>query len=68
MKWKIDPPPAIQETRVRVVFAWLPVKTDDNYLIWLESYVIHETYKELRHGPTWIVNSRIAIHPTCPDY
>lgn len=54
MKWKVTAPPAIGHVRERRAFAWLPLKTGDAYTVWLESYGIHEEYRQTKQGvPAW---------------
>lgn len=44
MKWKTTPRPSYNEMRIVKKFAWLPVKLNDEYTIWLEKYYSVERY------------------------
>jgi len=54
MKMRIHyPPPHLgQNTRLKIKFAWFPVKiTEDAVWVWLERYTAHQVYK--RHELTY---------------
>lgn len=62
MKWNC-PRPQIGEVRRRERFAWLPVRTDDGYTVWLETYAVHEAYMEAKGGDAWCPVRVDALFP-----
>lgn len=49
MKWtnypRVTPkPPQEGEGRVISKFAWMPTRTQDNYVVWLQCYYLHQEY------------------------
>lgn len=44
MKFSIESKPKLDSIRVTTKFAWLPTRTDDNYIVWLEFYMLTEKY------------------------
>lgn len=50
MKWKIKP--TVKHTEWIKVFAWKPVRTEDNYRVWLE--FVAKRYKVHMRGGSYI--------------
>jgi hypothetical protein len=44
MKWKGRKTPVIGQRRSKRRFAWLPVKTDSDMVIWLDFYYVRQMY------------------------
>lgn len=53
MRWKAKPEPQDDDVRIIQVFAFFPVRLDDDTKVWLESYWTREKYAYDREGGWW---------------
>lgn len=51
MKWTSHPHGTRRERRP---FAWLPVRTSDFTLVWLERYLVVEEWTHIGHQAVWV--------------
>lgn len=48
-KWKYPKQPKLGETKIKIRFAWFPTKIDNSNGVWLERYIEHYEYKEIKN-------------------
>jgi hypothetical protein len=44
MRFLLESKPRLDSIRVSIKFAWIPTRTDDDYIVWLEFYTLTEKY------------------------
>jgi hypothetical protein len=52
MKWRHETR-WVGQRRQRKAFAFLPRRLNDGYTVWLEFYLVEETYKDHKGGTGW---------------
>lgn len=66
MKWKSEEPPVLGSTRIRAVFAFLPITDPDTYeTFWLEHVRVFEHY-DYKHGAGCLVwqTQKVVLNDT----
>lgn len=66
MKWKAYERPAAGSTRVRKLFAILPIHTDDGYIVWLGFYWVQEQYLYSTGKGNWSATNVLTTDPRRP--
>lgn len=70
MKWKSYQSPKSGEKQISTYFAFLPVRLDDGYTVWLQNFYAVETWDD---GTTstgfgfWKTNRTSLNHPNRPN-
>lgn len=67
MKWHVAPLPLQGDMRVRKVFAWLPVRFENDTKVWLQAYWIVERFDCTAHESAWTGWWLVSQHATKPE-
>ena len=60
MRWNVDPIPKVGDTRTVKLFAWVPIRLDNDTKVWLETYHEDQKYTRGRASDFWMPTRRYS--------